>query len=160
MGATQLLGAVRAIAQLRQHVDQFAALAAGEVAHRSRRELGHQGMAQKAGFVSPVAMIQSEAQVSKHEATRLVEMGTLLAGVEASRNLVENLDETSTRASTLRPCPATGPSPAPPVLSHPRGRLCSQTGSPEVTCHSTKSTRSGGSWQSSPPPMTQQSLPR
>ena len=81
LDSTQLMGAVRAIAQLRRQVDQFAALAAGEVAHRSRRELGHQGMAQKAVFVSPVAMIQSVAQVSKHEAVRLVEMGTLLAEV-------------------------------------------------------------------------------
>ena len=88
LDSTQLMGAVHAVADLRRQVDQFAALAAGEVAHRSRRELGHQGMAQKAGFVSPVAMIQSVAQVSKHEAVRLVEMGTLLAGVEHSAQLL------------------------------------------------------------------------
>ena len=46
-------------------------------------------MAQRAGFVNPVAMIQSVAQVSKYEATRLVETGTLLAEVEASRVLLD-----------------------------------------------------------------------
>ena len=89
MDSAQLRWAVGAIAQLRRHVDQFAALAAGEVAHRSRHELGHQGFAQKAGFVSPVAMLQVEAQPSKHEATRLVEMGTMLAEVDASQRLLD-----------------------------------------------------------------------
>lgn len=77
MDSVELLDACRAIAALRRQVDQFAAIAAGEVAYRSRGELGHQGLAQKAGFVSPVAMIQSATQVGKHEATRMVQMGSL-----------------------------------------------------------------------------------
>ncbi|MFP7759671.1 DUF222 domain-containing protein [Marisediminicola sp. LYQ85] len=74
-----LTAAVESVAALQHNVDQFAALIAGEVAHRSRPELGHQGLAQKAGFVSPVAMIQRVAHVSRAEATRLVETGSLLA---------------------------------------------------------------------------------
>jgi hypothetical protein len=82
-----LTAATRAIADLRRTVDQFAALAAGEIAHRSRRELGHQGLAQGAGFVSPVAMIQSLTQVGKAEAARQVETGTLLVEVETSARI-------------------------------------------------------------------------
>ena len=97
LDSTQLIAATRVIADLRRHVDQFAVLTAGEIAHRSRRELGHQGMAQKAGFVSPVAMIQSLAQVSKHEAVRLVATGALLAEVQASKILLDDADPSATQ---------------------------------------------------------------
>ncbi|MFP7833413.1 DUF222 domain-containing protein [Marisediminicola sp. LYQ134] len=82
LGHADLTAAVEAVTALRQCVDQFAAVIAGEVAHRSRPELGHQGLAQQAGFVSPVAMIQRVAHVSRIEATRLVETGALLAESE------------------------------------------------------------------------------
>ncbi|MFP7834727.1 DUF222 domain-containing protein [Marisediminicola sp. LYQ134] len=87
LGHADLTAAVEAVTALRQCVDQFAAVIAGEVAHRSRPELGHQGLAQQAGFVSPVAMIQRVAHVSRIEATRLVETGALLAEAEAAAEL-------------------------------------------------------------------------
>lgn len=117
MDSAPLLAAVRAIAQLRRYVDQFAALAAGEVAYRSRPELGHQGMAQKAGFVNTVAMIQSVAQVSKHEATRLVDTGTLLAEVEASKDLLENLTK------SLDPSGGPGAGPGPTGVVSPEWQI-------------------------------------
>ncbi|MFP7833606.1 DUF222 domain-containing protein [Marisediminicola sp. LYQ134] len=78
----ELTRAASAIAELRHCVDQFAALAAGEIAHRSRQELGHRGLAQQAGFLNPIAMIQAVAHVSRHDATRLVEAGTMIAEAE------------------------------------------------------------------------------
>lgn len=103
MDEAELSASIRAIADLRGHVDQLTALAAGEVAERSRRQLGHQGMAQKAGFVSPTAMFQSMAQVSKHEATRMIEMGGLLHGVAASNRSLKATGSVSSTIDTSSP---------------------------------------------------------
>src|SRR5690606_30901204 len=45
----ELLDGQRAVAELRRRVDAVAAAFAGEIAHRSRRELGHAGLAQSNG---------------------------------------------------------------------------------------------------------------
>lgn len=84
LDSAALTEAARSIASLRRAVDQFAAMAAAEVARRSRHELGHQGLAQRAGFLNPVAMIQSVAQVGRQEAARMVEAGALLADAHFS----------------------------------------------------------------------------
>src|SRR5690606_24886826 len=46
----ELLDGQRAVAELRRRVDAAAAAFAGEIAHRSRRELGHAGLAQSKGM--------------------------------------------------------------------------------------------------------------
>lgn len=92
MDAPRLLTATRAVADLRRHVDHLAALAAAEIARRSRRDLGHRGLAQEAGYVNPVAMVQAIAQVGRAEASRQVETGTMIAGAAAAEASVGGTD--------------------------------------------------------------------
>ncbi|WP_150308004.1 DUF222 domain-containing protein [Planctomonas psychrotolerans] len=83
----ELRGAQDRVTVLRQCVDRYAAFIAGEIAHRSRPEAGHGGMAQSAGFVSPEAMIQSIGKLSRPEAVKLVQLGTIIAETEAAESL-------------------------------------------------------------------------
>jgi len=62
-------------------------MAAGEIAHRSTPEHGHSGLAQKAGFVSPEAMLQSIANISRLEAVKLMRVGSFIAESEAAAEL-------------------------------------------------------------------------
>ena len=85
--APDLLAAQAAITTLRRCVDRYAAMAAGEIAHRSTPEHGHSGLAQKAGFVSPEAMLQSIANISRLEAVKLMRVGSFIAESEAAAEL-------------------------------------------------------------------------
>ena len=85
--SADLLTAQSAITTLRRCVDRYAAMAAGEIAHRSTREYGHSGLAQKAGFVSPEAMLQSIANISRIEAVKLIRIGSFIAESEAAAEL-------------------------------------------------------------------------
>ncbi|WP_165067482.1 HNH endonuclease signature motif containing protein [Marisediminicola senii] len=67
---------------MRRYVDEHTALYSGEVARRSRWELGHQGLAQRSGYTNATDMVQTELQLTKREATRFVQTGTLLAEAE------------------------------------------------------------------------------
>lgn len=62
----------------RRALDAVASLTAGEIAHRSRRELGHAGLAQSKGFRSAEEFIQSVSGTSRGEAGKLVHVGTLM----------------------------------------------------------------------------------
>ena len=84
LSRAELMGAQEKVTALRRCADRYSALAAGEIARRSRPEIGNAGLAQSEGFVSPEAMIQSVAKVSRHEATKLVRVGTLIAESEAA----------------------------------------------------------------------------
>ncbi|WP_150306895.1 HNH endonuclease signature motif containing protein [Planctomonas psychrotolerans] len=90
----ELRGAQDRVTVLRQCVDRYSALIAGEIAHRSRPEAGHGGMAQSAGFVSPEAMIQSIGKVSRPEAVKLVQLGTIIAETEAAATITGGLVQT------------------------------------------------------------------
>ena len=83
----KLLVAQNAIARHRQHVETYAAWAAAEVARRSSRENGYSGLAQRKGFASPEALIQSVSQASRSEAARYVRLGTMMAETEAQESL-------------------------------------------------------------------------
>ena len=75
-----LLGGQRLIAEHRRAVDQFSAGIAGEIARRSHRELGSAGLAQRAGFLSAEALIQSVTKSTRAEAAKFVHMGALDPG--------------------------------------------------------------------------------
>ncbi|QHO68933.1 DUF222 domain-containing protein [Marisediminicola antarctica] len=95
--SADLLAAQSAITTLRRCVDRYAAMAAGEIAHRSTPEHGHSGLAQKAGFVSPEAMLQSIANISRIEAVKLMRVGSFIAESEAAAELAASaasLDDT------------------------------------------------------------------
>jgi hypothetical protein len=75
----RLLWANEQISVHRRHLDLYAAAIAGELALRSRRELGFAGLAQRKGFISPEALVQSLSQLSRAEASKLVRIGSLLS---------------------------------------------------------------------------------
>jgi hypothetical protein len=75
-----VLGAMALVVAHRRHLDIYATAIAGELAVRSRRELGQSGLAQRQGFVNPEALLQSVSQVSRAEATKLVRIGVIMAG--------------------------------------------------------------------------------
>jgi hypothetical protein len=81
----ELLQVLSQFALLRRAVEVQTAIAAAEVAQRSRPELGHSGLAGRQGFVNVAGLIQSTQQSTRGEATKLIEVGTLITAVEAAR---------------------------------------------------------------------------
>jgi hypothetical protein len=79
-----LFSANEQISVHRRHLDLYAAAVAGELARRSRRELGFSGLAQRKGFTSTEALVQSLSQLSRAEASKLVRVGSLLSEVAAA----------------------------------------------------------------------------
>jgi hypothetical protein len=71
------------IAELRVVLDSASAAAAGELAHRSRAELGHSGLAQREGFRSPQAYVQHLTGGTGRDAIALVEVGRALREASA-----------------------------------------------------------------------------
>ncbi|QEO08760.1 HNH endonuclease signature motif containing protein [Protaetiibacter larvae] len=80
----ELVDGQRLIAQVRRRLDAVAAAVAGEIAHRSRRELGHDGLAARRGQRSAEGLISQLTGGSTGEARRLVKAGELLP-VDVSR---------------------------------------------------------------------------
>ncbi len=74
----ELLDGQRHVAELRRRVETVAAAMAGEIAHRSRRELGHSGLAQSHGQRTPEALIAQVTGGSTRDARTLVKAGELL----------------------------------------------------------------------------------
>lgn len=73
-----LLAIQRDLSELRRVVDARSSLVAGEIAFRSRRELGYRGLAQKEGFQTAEKLIQHTTGSSRREATTLVTAGVLV----------------------------------------------------------------------------------
>ena len=73
-----LVEALGTVAVHRQSVDVIAAAIAGEIARRSARELGYDGMALKAGFLSPTALVQSVTGGTRADAAKYVAVGAAL----------------------------------------------------------------------------------
>ncbi len=74
----ELLSAQREVAEVQRRVSAIAASVAGEIAHRSRRELGHAGLAQSHGQRTPEALIAQVTGGSTRDARTLVKAGELL----------------------------------------------------------------------------------
>lgn len=87
-----LLADQRALAAAARLVEVAAAALAAEVAHRSRRELGYQGLAQRRGARSPEALVQQVTGGSLVSARRLVRVGTLVAGLDAGLDAPESAE--------------------------------------------------------------------
>lgn len=73
-----LLTSQRELSELRRIVDARSSLVAGEIAHRSRRELGYTGMAQKLGFQSAEKLVQATTGSTRRDASTLVTAGTMV----------------------------------------------------------------------------------
>ena len=80
----ELLVGQRAIAEVRRRLDSLAAAVAGEIAHRSRRELGREGLAQSRGQRTPEGLISLLTGSSARDARTFVKAAELLP-VETTR---------------------------------------------------------------------------
>jgi hypothetical protein len=78
LGDAALLATQRGLAELRRVIDSRSSAIAGEVAFRSRRELGYTGLARREGFGTAEKLIQSTTGSTSREATTLVAVGTLV----------------------------------------------------------------------------------
>jgi hypothetical protein len=81
---TELLAGQRELARLGRLVETRQAWMAKALAHRSRPELGQQGLAAQQGFLSPDEMIQNMTGVTRKDAQKLVGVGRMLADTEAA----------------------------------------------------------------------------
>lgn len=75
---SRLLELIEIYERASRRVDAGSALLAGEVARRSSREHGYQGLAQRTGDRTPDALIARVAGTSAPEARRLVQVGRVL----------------------------------------------------------------------------------
>ncbi|MCU1439604.1 MAG: uncharacterized protein JWP85_601 [Rhodoglobus sp.] len=75
---SDLLEAQRALAEIRRRVDASLAVVAGEVEHRSRPELGYDGLAQRLGARTPEKLVQQVTGVSAREAQSFVRVGVIM----------------------------------------------------------------------------------
>jgi len=75
--AAQVLGGIRA------RVGMTISLLAADIARRSARELGTEGLAQQRGFKDGVGLVQNLTGVTREEAARLVRVGDLLETAQA-----------------------------------------------------------------------------
>ena len=73
-----LLAAQRTVAEIRRRADAAAAVIAGEIGHRSRRELGDSGLARRLGARTPEILVARVAGTSAREATSLVRVGAVM----------------------------------------------------------------------------------
>ncbi|MEO6506023.1 MAG: DUF222 domain-containing protein [Terrimesophilobacter sp.] len=79
----------KAIAAHDRQFDAIKTAAAGQLARRSRRELGHAGLAAREGFRSPEAMLQSITGATGHEASQLVTLGRIAGEADATQQLLD-----------------------------------------------------------------------
>ena len=82
----ELIEAQRSVGEQRRLVDASAAILAAEIQHRSRRELGHGGLAQRRGARSAEVLIQQVTGVSQVDARSLVRVGTIVTQLTAQPN--------------------------------------------------------------------------
>ena len=72
----ELLAGQRDLARLRGLVETRSVWLAKTLAHRSRPELGQQGLAARQGFLSPDELIQTLTGSTRADARKLVDVGT------------------------------------------------------------------------------------
>ena len=76
-----LLDLQRALAAERRLLDAASATVAAEIAHRSRRELGYGGLAQRLGVRTPERLVAQVAGVSARDAGTMVRVGAMTGPV-------------------------------------------------------------------------------
>ena len=85
LGDTELIARQKSAGELRRRADALAAAYADEIAHRSRRELGYSGLAQRLGQGNAESLIQKVTGTSSRDARSLVQAGAMLP-TDAPRN--------------------------------------------------------------------------
>jgi Domain of unknown function (DUF222) len=102
-----LVAAVEAITALRHDVERCQAVAAAEVARRSRVGFGVRGLAQRAGHASTGQLLQSITRASKRDTAALVEVGRMIADTDAAAQLAHAREADPALAAVV-------PEPVPP----------------------------------------------
>jgi hypothetical protein len=82
-----LVETVESITALRHELERWQALAAAEVAHRSRVGFGLRGLAQRAGHANTSRFLQSITHSSRRETASLVEVGEMIAETDAAAEM-------------------------------------------------------------------------
>lgn len=77
LGDDDLLELQRSLAETRRLIDSDSSVVAAEIAHRSRRELGYDGLAQQRGARTPEKLVQLVTGLSAGDARTLVRVGTM-----------------------------------------------------------------------------------
>ena len=99
-----LLATQAALADVRRRLEATAAVVAGEIAHRSRRELGHSGLAATRGVRTAEDLIATVSGTSRRDARTLVKAAELLSAA-ASPNAGDTSgdpgNETEVRADAV-----------------------------------------------------------
>ena len=85
----ELLEVQKQLVTIRRQYETHAAWAAGEIARRSSRELGFSGLAQRKGFLTPEALIQSSTGGTRTDAAKLIAVGVVMGETEAAEDLRE-----------------------------------------------------------------------
>src|SRR5689334_18339004 len=83
MTDAELMQAQRALAEIARRAGAAGAALAGEVAHRSRPELGSDGLAQRLGARTPELLVQRLTETSAPAARALVRVGRILETQDA-----------------------------------------------------------------------------
>ena len=79
----RLVAAQRSLADSRRALDAATSLVAGEIAYRSRRELGYAGLAQRTGFRTAEKLVQHTTGSTARDAVGLVRIGALVHDADA-----------------------------------------------------------------------------
>lgn len=86
----QVVDLNRAIAECERRLGSYKTHAAAQLARRSRRDLGHDGLAARNGFSSPEKMLQDVTKATGREAAQLVAIGRLLDETDAATKLIDD----------------------------------------------------------------------
>ncbi len=79
----------RVIAECERQLGSYKTHAAAQLARRSRRDLGHSGLAARNGFSTPEKMLQDVTKSSGRAAAQLVTLGRLLDEADAATKLID-----------------------------------------------------------------------
>lgn len=89
----ELLEALPAVEGIVRQAEVVVAQLAFEIAHRSRRELGHSGLASRQGFVNTESLVRSLTRSGLREASRSIRVGTMLGESAAAGDEGTPFDE-------------------------------------------------------------------
>lgn len=82
---SELLDLQRELGEIARRVESASAVVAAEIAHRSRPDLGYEGLAQRLGTRTPQQLVQRLTGGTSRDAATLVRVGSMIPVTDASR---------------------------------------------------------------------------
>ena len=113
LGDAELMQAQRLLAEIGKHVSASAAANAGEIAWRSRPDLGYSGLAQRTGARTPESLVQQLTGSTGREASTLVRVGKVMQEAESTPAAPPPAPDGDVNAADTSPtgAPPAGPAP-------------------------------------------------